>query len=185
MPTAPGTYQALAAEAAVELGIPVEIGAALVAVESGFDPDAWNPEPRYNYLWDVRKNAPFRRLKPEELASKLPPQDFPAPPGVDPDAEYWGQQASWGLGQLMGANARALGFKGKYLTGLASRPDVALRLAFLHLSRIRDHFLKNTGWEGVMAAYNAGSPRRAPDGKWENQRYVDKIAAALGGAWPK
>ena len=181
--SSPNAYEQLVRDLALECALPASIGLALVAVESGFEPYAWNPEPRYNYLWDVKNNRPFRRLTAAELASKLPPKDFPAPAGVDPDAEYWGQQASWGLGQLMGANARALGYKGKFLTGLVD-PAVGLRLAFRHLYSIRTHFLVSAGWQGVVAAYNAGSPRKTSDGTWENQEYVDKIAAAMGGTWP-
>lgn len=169
---------------AVEYGIPAAIALALVQVESGFNPYGWNPEPKYNYLWDIKNNRPFRRLTAQELACKFPPRDFSAPAGVDPDAEYWGQQASWGLGQLMGANARGLGFKGKFLTELCD-PTVGLRLALLHLSKTREQFLPRAGWQGVMAAYNAGSPRKADDGTWDNQEYVDKIDKALGGVWPR
>lgn len=177
-------YEQMVRDTAASLGLPEEICLALVQVESGFDPDAWNPEPRYNYLWDVKANKPFRRLTPQELASKFPPKDFPAPAGVDPDAEYWGQQASWGLGQLMGANARALGFKSKFMAHLASYPSEGLRLALIHLTNVAMHFLPSTGWQGVVAAYNAGSPRKNPDGTWQNQQYVDKIDRALGGKWP-
>ncbi len=181
----PTPYEPLVMEMARAHQLPEAVCLALVAVESAFDPSAWNPEPKYNYLWDVKRNKPFRRLAADELASKFPPRDFPAPPGVDPDAEYWGQQASWGLGQLMGANARALGYAGKFLPGLVLDPAEGLRLAFEHLSRIRKQFHAATGWQGVVAAYNAGSPRKLPDGAWANQQYVDKIARALGGAWPK
>ncbi|GAB6037647.1 transglycosylase SLT domain-containing protein [Fundidesulfovibrio butyratiphilus] len=181
--SSPGVFSSFVTDMAPGYRIPPEIALALVHVESGGCYDAWNPEPRYNYLWDVRENRPFKRLTPAELASKYPPKGFPAPPGVDPDAEYWGQQASWGLGQIMGANARALGYNGKFLTGLCE-PGVGLSYALQHLSRLRDQFLASTGWPGVLAAYNAGSPRKTPDGTWENQAYVDKIALALGGAWP-
>lgn len=181
----PGMYEPLVYEMAGAFKLPPAFCVALVQVESGFDPDASRAEPRYNYLWDVAKNRPFRRLTSEELASASAPKDFPSPPGVSRDTEFQFQKTSWGLGQLMGANARALGFKGKFLTRLCSDPATGLQLAFLHLSKIRDQFLKSTGWQGVAAAYNAGSPRRNPDGTWENQVYVDKVARAMGGAWPK
>jgi hypothetical protein len=171
-------------ETAASLSIPPAIALALVQVESGGDPTAWRPEPRYNYLWNVKANKPFRQLTPAELASKLAPPDFPAPSDTGAQGEFEGQQASWGLGQLMGANARALGFTGKFLTGLVFDPAEGLRLALLHLSKIQEQFLPSTGWQGVMAAYNAGSPRKNPDGTWENQAYVDKVGVALGGRWP-
>ncbi len=171
-------------DVAVSVNVLPSIALALVQVESTYDSTAWNPEPRYRYLWDVRRNRPFRRLTEQELASKFPPRDFPAPSGVDPDAEYWGQCASWGLGQLMGANARALGYAGKFLTGLVADPSGCLRLALVHLTRLHAQFGPSTGWQGTLAAYNAGSPRRAEDGTWVNQEYVDKISRALGNEWP-
>ncbi len=174
----------LIAEMGARYTLPGPIVLALVQVESGYCPDAWNPEPRYNYLWDVKANRPFRRLTSVELASKYPPKDFPAPPGVDPDAEYWGQQASWGLGQIMGANARGLGYQGRFLPGLAASASEGLLYALLHLAKLRDRFFSVAGWPGVVAAYNAGSPRKTPAGTWENQAYVDRIATALSGRWP-
>ncbi|GFK94760.1 hypothetical protein NNJEOMEG_02607 [Fundidesulfovibrio magnetotacticus] len=178
-------YEQLVADVAQELLIPVSLALALVQVESGFDPTAWNPEPRYRYVVDCRTGKPFRTLTPEERGVSVPPADFPAPAGADRDAEWWGQRASWGLCQVMGANARALGYRGKFLTGLCCDPAEGVRLGLKHLRKLADHFLPATGWQGVMAAYNAGSPRRAPGGAWENQDYVDKIASALNGAWPK
>ncbi|MFZ5426468.1 MAG: transglycosylase SLT domain-containing protein [Thermodesulfobacteriota bacterium] len=179
------TYEPLVREMARANNIPEALGVALVEVESGFDPDSVRAEPRYKYLWNVKTNRPFRRISDEELASCSAPKDFPSTPGVSRDTEFLLQKTSWGLGQLMGANARALGFKGKFFTRLCSDPAEGLRLAFLHLSNIARPYLPSTGWQGVMAAYNAGSPRRAADGSWANQEYVDKIARALGGAWPK
>jgi len=150
--------------------------ASFICVESSGNPWAWNPEPHYRYLWDVRKGRPFRPLTVEERASEFPPKDFPAPPGVDPDAEFWAQQASWGLMQLMGAVARERGFKGSFLTELCT-PEVGVWHGCKHLVTYTRRY---PDLSDAIAAYNAGSPRRIASGVYENQGYVDKILAQHG-----
>ncbi|MEM4655267.1 MAG: lytic transglycosylase domain-containing protein [Thermosphaera sp.] len=160
-------------ESAARHGLPTWLVRAIVSVESGGNPWAWNPEPAYRYLWDVRAQKPFRRLTHIEATVKTPPPDFPAIAG-DRDQEWWAQQASWGLMQVMGAVARELGFTGPYLTELCD-PLLNLELGCLHLSLLRDRYLARWGWPGVIAAYNAGTPRVLVDGRFSNQDYVDKI----------
>jgi hypothetical protein len=157
--------------------LPPDLVAAFVQVESGGDRFAWNPEPRYHYLWDVRLNRPFRQLTEAEIESEIPPADFHALVG-DGDAELWGQKASWGFMQVMGAVAREGGFKGHF-PGLCD-PLEGLNAGCLHLSRQRARWFSEFGWAGVAAAYNAGSPRVVAPGRFENQVYVDRIAAAGG-----
>ena len=126
---------------------------AVVVKESSGNPWAWNPEPQYRYLWDVRLRRPFRTLTPEEIKSEIPPKDFPTLAG-DRDQEYWGQQASWGLMQLMGAVARELGFKGGYLPEICD-PGINLRLGAQHLSsRLR---WAQGNVPAALAAYNGGT----------------------------
>jgi hypothetical protein len=96
-------------EAARTSGLNVDFVTAIVLVESAGDPFAWNPEPRYRALWNVRTKAPFRALTDAEIASEVPPVDFPYLLGGR-DQEWWAQQASWGLMQIMGAVAREEGF---------------------------------------------------------------------------
>jgi len=127
---------------------------AVVLVESGADPWAFNPEPRYRYFWDVTFNKPFRRLTAAELASKRPPNDFRAIRiGIDPDTEWWGQQASWGLMQVMGAVARERGFRGPFLSMLCE-PSIGLAFGCSHLAA----YLRANGGdlERAVQAYNAG-----------------------------
>jgi hypothetical protein len=64
----------------------------------------------------------------------VPPKDFPYLAG-DRDQEWWAQQASFGLMQLMGGLARELGFKGAYLTALCD-PDLNLQIGCKHLSAL-------------------------------------------------
>ena len=96
--------------AAQQRNLDADLITAMVRVESDGNPWAWNPEPSYRYLYDVRKQRPFRPLSVTEAITKRPPADFHALAG-DPDQEWWGQQASWGLMQVMGALARELGFR--------------------------------------------------------------------------
>lgn len=116
---APTNFSALIEESAHAHGLDHRLVTAVVLVESGGNQFAWNPEPVYRYFWDVKHGRPFRAVTPDELRSERPPADFPTLAG-DPDQEWWAQQASWGLMQVMGAVARELGFQGPYLTQLCS-----------------------------------------------------------------
>lgn len=165
--------------AASRWGHSYELLAAIVAVESGGDPWAWNPEPVYRYVVDANTGKPFRRLNAQEVGSNKPPHDFPSCPGIadDVDAEWWGQRASWGLMQVMGAVAREYGFR-EHMPALC-HPPTGLSYGAQHLGRLHARFYARAGSEGVIAAYNAGSPRYLPSGELENQLYVDKVIVAI------
>jgi hypothetical protein len=160
--------------------------ASLVGKESSGDADAWNPEPKYRYLWNVREGRPFRRVSDVELAAKFPPKDFPTLAG-DPDQEWWGQQASWGLTQIMGAVAREHGYRGKYLTRLCSDVEINLAIGAEHLAgHIKWAAALYVGLEGQrqavatragLAAYNGGRSGNAPTGPLRNAAYADDILA--------
>lgn len=160
---------------AAELLLDPLLIASFILTESSGNPWAWNPEPPYRFLWDVKAQKPFRPLTVEERTSEVPPKDFPGMLGADRDAEWWGQQCSWGLMQVMGGVARERGFTDRYLTGLCA-PEPNLWVGCRHLAALSRRY---TG-EDVYAAYNAGSPRRAASGLYENQSYVDKIRIQLG-----
>ncbi len=157
---------------AAEHGLEPNLVEAIVLTESGGNPWAWNPEPRYRYLVDVRSGRPFRPMSEVEIIAKTPPYDFKALAG-DPDQEWWGQQASWGLMQVMGALAREQGFRAHYLTELT---DV---MTGLHFGC--KHFASLLSWSRsqtnqAIAAYNAGR------GGWASlvgQAYVVKVNANL------
>lgn len=145
---------------------------AIVLVESGGHRYAYNPEPRYRYLWDVSRGVPFRRITLEEASAKWPPPDFPTLAG-DRDQEWWGQQASWGLMQIMGAVARERGFLGPYLPEVVD-VDLNLRLGCRHFAILLG-WAKGDRWK-ACAAYNAGF-----DG-WDGPRgqvYVSKVKRAF------
>ena len=166
--------------AAARHALPALLIAAIVQQESGGNPWAWNPEPHYRYLWDVRRRAPFRQLSSAEISSERPPADFPVIAG-DRDQEWWAQQASWGLMQVMGAVAREWGYREPYLPALCD-PETNIEYGCRHLLGLRQRHFRGHGWSGVIAAYNAGSPRLGDDGKYVNQQYVDEVNARLKGA---
>ena len=104
---------------------------AMIWQESEGNPWAWNPEPRYPWLWNVRTAKPYRAPSAAALANMSPPAGWPCLAG-DPDNEWWGQMASWGLLQPMGAVARERGFTGGYLPELCD-PQINIRYASAHL----------------------------------------------------
>ncbi len=166
------TYRPLIESQAAIFDVPATFIAAIVKVESNGNPYAWNPEPRYRYLWDVKQRAPFRPLTKFELESEIPPADFPTKAG-DRDQEWWGQAASWGLMQVMGAVAREQGFSGDYLTEMT---DPGLNL-YYGCKVIKGLVLwSGSDYNRVAAAYNAGRGGwRSPAGA----AYALKVQKAL------
>jgi soluble lytic murein transglycosylase-like protein len=77
---------------------------------------------------------------------------------------------SYGLAQIMGGTARWLGFNGA-LPALY-KPENNLYWACSYLSYLKK---KYGGGDELIAAYNAGSPRKGNDRKFLNQYYVDKV----------
>jgi hypothetical protein len=161
---------------AEQFALPIALVEAIVQVESRGRLFAWRAEPPYRYYWDVARNRPFRRPTAAELASETAPRDFPHFEAISSrDTEWWGQAASWGPMQVMGAVAREYGF-GSDFPELCS--TLGVFYGCLHLNRLWKRFYADHGWMGVAAAYNAGSPRRLADGRFENQVYLDKLARA-------
>lgn len=96
--------------------------------------------------------------------------------------EREGRATSWGLMQVMGQVAREGGFVGEFVKLL--QPAVGLHWGCRHLLMLKRRHLATHGWAGVVAAYNAGSPRKRGDA-WVNQYYVDQVEKYRRGAkWP-
>lgn len=148
---------------ALRHGVPCNLVKAIIQVESGGDPWAMRYEDHYQWLWDWQGGA--WRGEPENL---------PSPQMVSTDTEVIQQKTSWGLFQIMGAVARELGFQRPFLSELC-REEVNAQYGCLYLKKLHQRYGKEYGWEGVVAAWNAGSPRRISDGMWVNQGYVDKV----------
>lgn len=160
---------------AAEYDLPFYLVRAIITTESNDDIYAYRVEPPYRYLVNVDSQRPFRPLTAEENRSERAPHDFPYFRHISSrDTEWLGQQASWGPMQIMGAVAREYGFKGAF-PQLCSIED-GVRYGCMHLATLRDRFLEKHNWEGVIASYNAGSPRYV-NGSAElvNQSYVDTV----------
>lgn len=162
------TVRPLIETAAAAYRLDPDLIEAFVRQESGGDPWAWNPEPRYRFLWNVRTHQPFRALTFAEQASEAPPADFPTLAG-DRDQEWWGQAASWGLMQVMGAVARERGFMRPFLAELCE-PVVNLELGCAHVASALVWAKGDV--RKAVASYNGGR------GNWqgtEPQRYADRV----------
>jgi soluble lytic murein transglycosylase-like protein len=160
---------------------------ALVEQESNYNPWAWNPEQRYRYFWDVKKNKPFRTITDIESSNEFPPHDFPTVLG-DNDQEWWAQQSSWGLMQVMGAVAREQGYMEPYLTQLVD-PATNLRLGCAHLASqfkwSRGLYIGLGGPSAeyriliaALAAYNGGRKDNSPQqSQPRNKDYALRVIA--------
>lgn len=161
----------LITKAARQHGIPSKLLKAIVEVESAGDPWAVRYEPNFRWLWNIAEDEPWKGDTQDD--------SVPAPAGASEPTERRCQAMSFGLVQIMGATARELGFDGPFLTQLCD-PELNLEYGCKYLKRLYRRFGGEYGWEGIAAAYNAGSPRKTDDGSWENQDYVDKVTEAGG-----
>lgn len=148
-------------------GLEANLVEALIIIESGGNPWALNPEPRYRWLWNVMTREPYTASSSVAML-KTPPDDFPSFVG-DRDQEWWAQQCSWGLMQVMGALARELDVRVPYLTELC-RPELNMDVGCQHLSSLMH-------WAGrdeakALAAYNAGKGNIAA-----GAQYATKVLA--------
>lgn len=141
-------------EVCLRFGCKPDVVAAIVTVESTWDPYALRFEPGYVHLWKVKDFARLHRITEE--------------------TEKVAQMHSYGLMQIMGGTARSVGFTGPI--GKLYDPKVNVEYGCRYLGRLMDRYPK---LQDHIAAYNAGSARRAPDGSYQNQRYVDKVLRAL------
>ena len=99
----------------------------------------------------------------------------PRPGNCTQNTETVMQKTSWGLMQIMGAVAREHGFTG-WLSALTG-PEQNVIVGLIHLVKLHKRFFEKYGMDGVVAAYNAGSPRFEEGGKFVNQKYVDLVKA--------
>jgi soluble lytic murein transglycosylase-like protein len=137
-------------------GVEADLMAAIITVESGWDPWAYRYEPAFEWLY-----------KPEEMAKAS---------GITLTSMRVLQKSSFGLCQLMGARALELGLKGSP----AKLFDEATNLEFgcRHFATLMARYDDRSD---QIAAYNAGSARREPlTGLYVNQIYVTKVLSALG-----
>ena len=178
------SYRPEMSRIAAAYSLDADLVAALVEKESSGNPWAWNPEPRYRWFWNVRTGTAFRKVHDTEVNLEIAPPDFPSIAG-DRDQEWWAQQASWGLLQVMGAVARERGFDGPYLTALCD-PVINLEIGCRHLAHLTGYM--NRRYKGlsssqdgavrfsVLAAYNGGIAGNTPDGGTvRNRAYAQDV----------
>lgn len=144
-------YFDLIVKAANTFKLDPNLVAAIVATESSFDQYAMRYEKHYKWLF-----------KPEKYA-----HDWK----VTIDTSEKLQKFSYGLMQIMGATCLEQGFVG-FLPTLCTNPEVGLYWGCSYFSHL---FKKHGNLEKAIASYNAGSPKRAPNGLFVNQVYVDKV----------
>lgn len=123
----------------------------LIVIESGYDPWAVRYEPKYRWL-----------VNSDEYARQN---------NISKETEVTCQRMSWGLVQLMGGTARNGGYSGPLARLI--EPELNLTQACLYLRSLQKRYDNS---EDVVAAYNAGSPRRlGKGGDYVNQGYVNKF----------
>lgn len=130
--------------------VPAEALAAVIRTESGGNPYAIRFEPGWKYFLEVDAHA------------KLNHQTY--------ETEKTAQATSWGLTQIMGSVARQYGYR-ESIAGLV-RPELNIEIGARHLSGF---WRKYGNMQDAVAAYNAGSPRRSQDGRYENQGHIDRF----------
>jgi len=128
--------------------------AAIMTVESAADKYAARFEPKWSYFFNV-----------EEFAQEC---------DITQATERVFQATSIGLLQIMGSVIRELGWHGSIVE--IFEPDLNIMYGCKKLNQISRRWpdLKDT-----IAAYNAGSPRRLKDGRYENYWYVNKVLEHL------
>ena len=149
--------EALIRAAAARHQLPLALVRAIVRVESSEDPNAMRYEPAF-----------FERYVRQKGHRVWP--------GCSRPTEERLRAFSFGLMQIMGQTAREVGFQGAFLTALLD-PATNLDWGCRYLVTL---YQRHSDSEAVAAAYNAGSARKGPDGRWRNQEYVDKIRRSGG-----
>lgn len=140
--------QEVADRIAADFGLPPGLVRAFCQAESSWRPEATRYEPGFQ-----RRYLSFNQLSEEENKSRA---------------------TSWGLMQIMGQTARELGFTGKYEDLLD--PETGIFWGCVYIKKRALKYRDTLGWRGVIAAYNAGTPR-VEDGRFLNQTYVNRVIA--------
>lgn len=151
-------------DAARRHGLPFELVAAIIAVESSDNPWASRFEPAFFRRY-IQNNPDIRAISPCSL-----------------DTEKMLRATSFGPMQVMGQVARERGFKGPYLTQLCE-PRIGIEYGCIHLAAFARKF-GPLGWAAVCAAYNGGAGA-VRGGDFTNPEYPAKVLRNLPGQrWP-
>lgn len=137
-------FDAIIQMEAAEFDIPFALIKAICHQESGFSPWAIRFEPNYKWLFHADQATATEQNQ---------------------------QKTSWGIMQVMGAVARELGFKERFISKLCD-PHTGIYYGSKHLA----NFYKQHGdWDKAISSYNQGSPRVEDDGLFVNQQYVNSV----------
>jgi len=138
--------------------LPINLIKAIIEVESSGNKYAIRYEPNFRWTKNIDKYSGSYQSKATEKNA---------------------QKTSWGLMQIMGGTARELGYDETFLSGLLDeRTNIELGCKYLAGLRKRFSDMENSISlfdDNMVAAYNAGSPRRKENGEFVNQEYVDRI----------
>jgi soluble lytic murein transglycosylase-like protein len=138
-----------------DVGVDTALALAIAKCESAFNPAAIRFEAHWRYF-----NAPHK------WAAKL---------YITEATEKQLQMFSFGVFQLMGGTARDIGYDGPLVALLEPTPGVVWGVK--NIKRLAEKYESE---EHLIAAYNAGTPRRdARTGEFMNQIYVNRVKDAL------
>jgi soluble lytic murein transglycosylase-like protein len=122
------------------------------------------------FIWEESKGNTWTPRREPKCKLSWEPVESAKKTGQSFVTELEHQQTSWGLMQIMGYNARSLGFVDP-LPKLCL-PEVGLTYSCKHL-KILLH--KYPSIQDVACAYNHGHPEKDASGKYVNQDYVDRV----------
>lgn len=126
-----------------------DLMSAIISLESGWRPKETKYEINYKYLWH--------------------PEHYAEAENNTVEVETVLQKTSFGLCQLMGANARWLSYEAPLMT--LFDPAINIRLGVKYFAQRCSQY---SSIQDKIAAYNAGTPRKK-DGVYVNQLYVDLV----------
>jgi len=137
--------------------------------ESKFDRENWQKgkwkgKPYYYYAYGEGSLSIGEWLKAHQRSSEIKSGDYSIP------ANYW-LAKSHGLGQILGATALDLGFRGEEME--IYNPEINIRLSSLYLRQKLDKYSGDI--KKAISAYNAGTALINPDSSFGNQVYVDRV----------
>ncbi len=131
-------------------GIDPDLAISFAHAESNFDEYAVRHEPNWRYFTSIEIYAARNR--------------------ISQDTEKVLQACSFGLMQVMGTVARELGFKDNLL--MLTRPEIGVKYGCFKIQELMKKYSKV---DDVIAAYNAGTPKRDEKGHYLNAAYVTKV----------
>lgn len=138
-------------EIADSYGISSNLVQAFISQESQWNPWAIRYEPTYSYLCDPDRFAKLNKIT-RATESTL-------------------QKMSWGLGQIMGAVARELGFEESLIR--LTEPQVNIKIMCEFIKKLQQ---RSTKLDDIIAMYNGGpGALERMEGKYKNQGYVDSV----------